>query len=1219
MEHADRIRLNVLGGLDALGSDGHPLRFPTRHCGFVLAMLAATPQHRLRREAIAGRLWSERGESQARASLRQTIHHLQKALRDAGCPALEVERDNLALLPPYVSCDLWELQHVLKNNPEALGDLHTGEFLASYGRADPAFDEWVAATRHSLTADVGTALRSLASEEKHAGRHADLERSTNLLLRLDPYDEDAFRLHLEALAGQDRRGALQTAHADFKARLQRDLGTDVAAETSVLFETLVEEPRPAAPKTKPETLSRQSDRPEVKLTVSVLTAIAEMESTDPELMREAILTTRAAVESAVQTEEAELLPVAGDTINVVFGGSVGSEAHAENAVRCAWQLLRKGPGPFRGLGVATGDVILSKGGLEPTSAGVLQGHAAQLARMASQGSINIADATARRIEGFFEFDRMPNSIGYVVTAETAARNRWQARGGVGRGAFIARGLQMAELERAAGRASDGDGRVVGIVGEAGIGKSRLVDEFLHSDATASFQVMTLSATANDKSTPFGPLRDFLADWAGRPAPGTPLADTLFDTAREQGIAAEHLPALRALAGATSANGEWDRWDGPVRRRRIVALIRTIVDTSCRKAPLILVVEDLHWLDGETEQLLQALVDDLATLPLLMITTYRPDYAAEFVGRSVFHLVRLEPLSSSETRELVECLIGPDPELADVRRRITERTGGIPLFIEESVSALAGSGALVGPRGQYETGSVSSELPATIQDVLSARISQLSDDARWLIQCASVFGSEVEEPLLTICGGLGVEQSNNALAELLQAELLVRRRRGEEKVLRFRHALIEDVTYAGLLNADRKRLHGEIYRLLNADDAALTRERCSSLARHADRHGDNVAAANWYERSGDMFAEISAYAQATVAYQSALDAIASIDRPEAAVEIDIRLKLRPVLVPQGRFGAAIAQLEAAEDLLADSRDRRKSASILISKSYIHSTSGDLTDAADEARRAAQLTRKGEQPDFEARLALGQSLSLSGAWQETLNILEPTLDFWEEHRHERFGHTGTRSIWCHGHIAHAHAIHGAFDAALDHAEEGSRIASETGRPLDRVFADHRRGEILLVSGQFEQATALFENAFAVANTEAEDAPIFRTWFACDQAPAYLASGRLEDAAAVLAVQHENAKRMELKQFGAWIVLRKAELALAEGHPDAATALAEEALTIARRLGDLLLETTALRVSGIADRALGGSGDALSMAASLAESRGFVPELEACREASTSASQS
>ena len=139
----------------------------------------------------------------------------------------------------------------------------------------------------------------------------------------------------------------------------------------------------------------------------------------------------------------------------------------------------------------------------------------------------------------------------------------------------------------------------------------------------------------------------------------------------------------------------------------------------------------------------------------------------------------------------------------------------------------------------------------------------------------------------------------------------------------------------------------------------------------------------------------------------------------------------------------------------------------------------------------------------------------------------------------GIPGTRSIWCHGHIAHAYAIHGAFDAALNHAEEGSRIASETGRPLDRVFADHRRGEILLVSGQFEQAAALFENAFAVANTEAEDAPIFRTWFACDQAPAYLASGRLEDAAAVLAVQHENAKRMELKQFGAWIVLRKAEL--------------------------------------------------------------------------------
>ena len=431
----------------------------------------------------------------------------------------------------------------------------------------------------------------------------------------------------------------------------------------------------------------------------------------------------------------------------VFGGGGRSEGHAEDAIRCAWRLATGGSDHFKGLGIVTGDIIATDDGPEPTSAGVLVDRAADLARNDSGGKVRVATETARRGEGFFEFES--DGDDYVVAGETSARNRWQARGGTTEEAIVARANELSELGRAVVRASDGDGRVVDIVGEAGIGKSRLVAEFLNRTPAAAFQVLTLASATHDKTMPYGPLPDFLADWAGRPAPQTALADALVETARREGLATENLSALRGVVGGSAPNDDWPRWDGPQRRRRIVSLIRAIVETACRKGPLILIAEDLHWLDGETEQLLMRPIDDLAAQPMLLITTYRPEYDAGFVGRNVFHLIRLQPLSRDETDELVTNLVGKDPALSNVRRRWVERTGRIPPFVEEGVSALAGSGTLTGQPGRYESAAINDndDMPATIQDVLSARIAQLSADARWFIQCASVFGFEVGESQL----------------------------------------------------------------------------------------------------------------------------------------------------------------------------------------------------------------------------------------------------------------------------------------------------------------------------------------------------------------------------------------------------------------------------------------------------------------------------------------
>jgi ATP/maltotriose-dependent transcriptional regulator MalT len=237
-----------------------------------------------------------------------------------------------------------------------------------------------------------------------------------------------------------------------------------------------------------------------------------------------------------------------------------------------------------------------------------------------------------------------------------------------------------------------------------------------------------------------------------------------------------------------------------------------------------------------------------------------------------------------------------------------------------------------------------------------------------------------------------------------------------------------------------------------------------------------------------------------------------------------------------------------------------------------------------------------------------LSLRGDVLGARAALEPALPFYEVHPLERFSQTGTRSIWCHGHMAHANCLSGDLERAKTHADRAVTLAEETGRPLDKVFSMHCIGEVLLECESYAAAAEILEEAMGIA--EHVNSPLFTVWLGCDIIPAYIALGRIEPARQILARQEPEARRLSLRQFAACLALRRGEIALVDGREDEAAKQAEAALLTARSAGYFVIETAALRVGGSIERLRGETTSTLEAAAALAEARGLAGEARRAR---------
>jgi len=493
---------------------------------------------------------------------------------------------------------------------------------------------------------------------------------------------------------------------------------------------------------------------------------------DPEEARQLLDPVLERMMEAVHHYEGTVNQVMGDGIMALFGAPL---AHEDHAVRACYAALRMQervgryadeiqrthgvPVQIR-VGLNSGDVVVRSIGsdlhMDYTAVGQTTHLAARMEQMAKPGSSLLTPATLRLVEGYVRV----RSLGPVPVRGLAesvevfellgaapSRTRLQVSAVRGLTRFIGREAELEQLRAALERARAGHGQVVAVVGEPGVGKSRLVLELTHSHRTDGWLVLESSAVSYGKAAPFLPVIELMKSYLGvedrddarrvrEKLTGKLL--TLDEALRPA------LPSLQAVLDLPVDDAGWKSLGADQQRQRAVDAVRRVLLRESQAQPLLLAFEDLHWIDADTQALLESLVESLPSHRLLLLVNYRPEYRHGWGGKTYYGQIRLDPLAPASAEALVEVLLGAGAELAPLTALLIARAQGNPFFLEESVRALAETGVLAGERGAYrlEKAVHVVQLPETVQAILAARIDRLPPEDKGLLQSASVIGNDV---------------------------------------------------------------------------------------------------------------------------------------------------------------------------------------------------------------------------------------------------------------------------------------------------------------------------------------------------------------------------------------------------------------------------------------------------------------------------------------------
>ncbi|HEX3608383.1 MAG TPA: adenylate/guanylate cyclase domain-containing protein [Solirubrobacterales bacterium] len=602
------------------------------------------------------------------------------------------------------------------------------------------------------------------------------------------------------------------------------------------------------------------------------------EGQDPEEWRKVMQRFFAILAAAVERFEGTVDKFTGDGIMAVFGAPVTHEDHARRACYSALQMLddvaeyaaelRRGSGLnfSTRIGINSGEVVagaIGAGGEgEYTAIGHTVGLAQRMEALAEPGKAYLTESTAALATGFLELGALgefeikgasqPVDV-FELVGLGAARSRLDLSRERGFSRFVGRDEEMAALDAALGRAEAGEGAVVGIVAEPGVGKSRLSYEFGQRCRERGIEIFEAQAQSHGQTIPFMPVLQMLRAYFG-------IGDREPERLTREKIAgrtllldpgfADDLPLLFDFLGVPDPERPVPQMSAEARQRALAGIVCKLVNAPNRRHTLALVVEDLHWLDGGSAAMLAELVGAVVGTKTLVVVNFRPEYSLDWDGSPIYEGISLQPLGQADTRELLRDIAGEDPSLDGLEGPIHERTAGNPFFVEEIVRELVEAGHLEGERGAYrlvrpveETG-----VPATVQAVLGARIDRLAPDAKLLLQVGSVVGREVGARALGMTAGLDEEELNPALCELVDGGFLYEAELYPERVLAFRHPLTREVAYGTQLTERRAATHAAAAEAMIALEPDRLDELAALVAHHLEAGGRALEAARWSARA-----------------------------------------------------------------------------------------------------------------------------------------------------------------------------------------------------------------------------------------------------------------------------------------------------------------------------------------------------------------------------------
>jgi class 3 adenylate cyclase/tetratricopeptide (TPR) repeat protein len=964
---------------------------------------------------------------------------------------------------------------------------------------------------------------------------------------------------------------------------------------------------------------------------------------DPEEARKILDPVLERMMEAVHHYEGTVNQVMGDGIMALFGAPVAHEDHAvracyaalrmQDAVRRYSQELRRARGvevQIR-VGLNAGDVVVRSIGndlrMDYSAVGQTTNLAARMEQLAAPGSIRLTTGTVHLAEGFVQVTPLgpvpvkglgePVEVFELVGAG-AARTRLEAAARRGLTRFVGRTSELEQLRGALDRASQGHGQVVAVVGEPGVGKSRLFWELLHSHRVHGCLVVQSASVSYGKATAYLPVIELLRGYFEIESRDDPRKIREKVTGKVLTLAptlAPTVPVLLALLDVPVDDASWQTLDPSQRRQKTLDAVKRLLLRESEAQPLVVAFEDLHWIDGETQTLLDSLVDSLPAARLLLLVNYRPEYWHAWGGKTYYRQLRIDPLPPESADELLAALLGPDVALGPLKQLLVERTEANPLFLEESVRALVETAALAGERGAYRlTGPVEHlKIPATVQAILAARIDRLAPEAKRLLQAAAVIGKDVPMPLLLAIADAPEHEVRAELTHLQAAEFLYETRLFPDLEYTFKHALTHEVAYQGLLHERQRALHARITEAIERLAPERVVEQAERLAHHALR-GELWEKAVVYLRQAGLRAMARAANREAVAHlEQALGALRRLPeiRETTELTIDIRIDLRNALLALGeraRMGEHLHEAEALARALGDQRRLARIATFMVIQRL---STGDYDGAVRFGQEALSIARTlGDRPiEVVATSFLGLTHAARGEFSDAATFLERNVALVGELRYERFGSPGIQSAMSGGYLADVLSDLGRFDEAIGHGETSVRIAETADNPFTLSQALVFLGFAFLRRGDLPRATRALERS----------RDLCRTWQIAVMAPyipatlgaAYAFAGRADEALRLVASAMEEFRSRPWMSRPALILVSVGTSCLLAGRIDAAAGHAREALALTRRLGARGDEAKALCLVGdIASTA--GEGDAESSyreALTLAHELGMRPLVAHC----------
>jgi predicted ATPase/class 3 adenylate cyclase len=869
---------------------------------------------------------------------------------------------------------------------------------------------------------------------------------------------------------------------------------------------------------------------------------------DPEEARKLLDPVLERMMEAVHHYEGTVNQVMGDGIMALFGAPL---AHEDHAVRAGYAALRMQEAVRRyaeemqrthglpiqiRIGLNSGEVVVRSIGsdlrMDYTAVGQTVHLAARMEQVAMPGSILMTAETLRLAEGYVQVKPLgPVHIkglgepveAYEVSGAGPVRTRLQASAARGLTRFVGRSSELQQLAQALDRAAAGHGQIVAVVGEAGVGKSRLLWEFMRSHRTHGWLILESGSVSYGKATPYLPVIELLKSYFG-------IQDRDGQREIRERVAGKLLMLDRALEPLLTPllalldvpvdDAAWAALDPPQRRQRTLEAVKRVLLRESQVQPLLVLFEDLHWIDSETQAVLDGLIESLPTARVLLLVTCRPEYEHAWGRKTFYSQLRIDPLPPDSAEELLSALLGEDGTLEPLKRVLIAQTEGNPFFLEESVRTLVETGALRGERGGYRLARPlpAIQVPATVQAVLAARIDRLPPGDKAMLQMASVVGKDIPIALLQAIAEPTEDELRAALGRLQAAEFLYETSLFPDLEYTFKHALTYEVAYGSLLQERRRIFHARIVEAIEQLYPDRLTEHVERLAHHALRGEAWEKAVAFLHQAGRKAAERSAHREATAYFEQAVDGLRHLPQdPEwQARAIDLYLDASQAQLVSGKRARTVDHARQAETLaesLGDERRLGRALAFLALRAWMW---GDPGRGLELGQRALAIAIRLNDVALQTSLniTLGWSAHHCGDYSQSAQILSRVAEALQGNRRDELLLTGTAllgSVTSRAYLAWSLADLGEFAEAMACGEEALRIAREVDHSGSLILAYRSLGFVALQRGAIPQAIPPLERAVELCR-----AAQVRNFFditAAHLGYAYALSGRLTEGVTLM----------------------------------------------------------------------------------------------------------